>query len=131
MIQLYLLSIAFMVLSSLILLPENWKRQLSFLILFRSRLSEDGRARRAYFLSGFAIGMAHLFFPMPPGPMMAGDLIPSATVLFLAFLIFFVYSEKRDEAYFESLRAGRLERIGKVSLVIAFIHFLVPSLVLL
>ena len=73
MIQLYFLSISYIFISSLIILPENLKRQLSFLILFRERLREVKRARRLYFLAGVAIGLGTLLFPVDPGPWIIGD----------------------------------------------------------
>ena len=130
MIQFYFLSISYIIISSLIILPENWKRQLSFLILFRERLREVKRARRLYFLAGVAIGLGTLLFPVDPGPWIIGDFIPAFFVFFLAFMIFFIYSDKREDAYIESLRTERFERIGKISLIVALIHFLFPFLVL-
>ncbi len=130
MIQFYFLSIAYIVFSALIILPEKWKRTLSFLILFRSRLREVRRSRWLYFLSGFLIGLGTLLFPVAPGPRIIGDFIPAFFVFFLSLMIFFIFSDKREDAYIESLRTERFERIGKISLAAAFIHFLFPFLVL-
>ncbi len=130
MMQFYFLSIAYIVFSSFVILPERLKRQLSFLILFRAKLREEKKARRMYFLIGFLIGLGTLFFPVSPGPRIIGDFIPSFTVLFLSLMILFIYSDKREEAYVESLRTERFERIGKASLIVALMHFLFPFLVL-
>ena len=131
MMQFYFLSVSYLILSSLIILPEKWKRQLSFLILFREKLREEKSARRLYCLAGMAIGLGSLLFPVEPGPRIVGDFIPSFFVFFLSLMIYFIYSDKREDAYVESLRTERYERIGKVSLSVALIHFLFPFLVLI
>ena len=130
MIQFYFLSVCYIVFSALILLQEDWKKTLSFMILFRDRLSSSPRLRRIHFLAGLVIAALTLAFPVSPGPVLIGDLVPSLTALYLAFLIFLTYSEKRGDAYETSIRTGRLEKIGKAALWIAAIHFLFPSLVL-
>ena len=130
MIQFYPLSVIYLAISSLILLPESWNSRFTYMIIIRGRLREEKRFRRVFLLSGLIIGAGTLFFPISPGPRILGDLIPAFMSVFLSLMINFIYSDKREDAYIESLRADRFEHIGKLSLLIALIHFLFPHLIL-
>ncbi len=133
MIQLYLLSVAYLVFSALLLLVDSYRRKLSFMLKAKSSIRENIKRLNLYFIAGIAISMAMLFLPMSPGPMIAGDLVPSAFVLFMAFFFRILYSERnreRSDAYLAG-KKQKLKKLGFISLYIALIHFLFPSIVLL
>ena len=94
MIQLYLLSVAYLVFSSLLILVDSYRRKLSFMIKVKSRLREDSKRLNIYFAAGLMISLLNLFLPMSPGPAIIGDLVPSLSVLFMAFFFRLLYSEK-------------------------------------
>lgn len=131
MIQFYFLSIIYITFSGLLLLPDNWKKELSFMIIIRGRLRDTMSLRLLYSIVGFIIGLGTFAFPISPGPAPIGDLIPAVCVIYHSFLNLFLNAEGRSDSYSESLRTGIIERIGKISLIVALIHFLFPSLILL
>ena len=133
MIQLYLLSVAYLVFSALLILVDSYRRKLSFMIKVKSRLREDSKRLNIYFAAGLLISLLNLFLPMSPGPTIIGDLVPSLSVLFMAFFFRLLYSEKnreRSDAYLAG-KKQKVRKLGLFSLVIALIHFLFPHIVLL
>ena len=78
MMPFYFLTVAFLLLAALLLLVDSYRRQLSFLLVFRSRLREDSLALGIFTLSGLLIALVELLFPRAPGPVLAGDFIPAA-----------------------------------------------------
>ena len=70
---------------------------------------------------------------MPPGPVIAGDLVPAVSVLALAFFFRILYSERnreRSDAYLAGKKL-RMKKLAYVTLSVAAVHFLFPSFVLL
>ncbi len=133
MIQIYLLSVCYLVFSSLLLLVDSYRRKLSFMLKAKSKLREDMKKLNLYFLSGIALSLLLFAFPMHPGPFIAGDLIPSLAILFISFFYRLLYSEKnreRSDTYLAG-KKQKTKRLGFICLSIAFIHFLFPSIVLL
>ncbi len=133
MIQVYLLSVFYLVFSALLLLVDSYRRRLSFMLKAKSRIREDVRKLNIYFLSGIAISLLLLFLPMKPGPVIAGDLLPSLLILGMAFFFRLLYSERnrdRSDAYLSG-RKQKIKRLGFICLYAAAIHFLFPSIILL
>ncbi len=133
MIQLYFLSIAYLVFSSLLLLVDSYRRKLSFMLKAKSSIRENIKRLNLYFLSGIALALSLLFVPMSPGPIIIGDIIPAAFILFLAFFFRLLYSERnreRSDAYLAG-KKQKLRKLGFICLFISFMHFLFPSIVLL
>ena len=119
MIQIYLLSVFYLVFSSLLLLVDSYRRKLSFMLKPKSRLRESARMLNLYFLLGLAVSILLMAFPMEPGPRI--------------FFFRVLYSERNRERS-DSYLAGRkmkLRRLGFACLAAAFIHFLFPSIVLI
>lgn len=134
MLQIYFLSLAYIVLSSLLLLLDYYREPLAFLLKFRAMLRDSKRAQYFYFISGIAISVLALFFPIAPGPMILGDLLPAITVLLQAFYFLIAYSEKNRDRGLVFNGASLEERkrnAGYASLVIALLHFIFPSFVLI
>lgn len=133
MIQTFLLCELYMILSALLLLIDYHRSRLSFLLRFRAQLQENGRLLRIFFLFGIAIAIAALLLPVPPGPMVLGDLIPSLATIILAIYVKVSYSRAMDsDEEYSSPRASKgRPRLGYGALVIAILHFILPSFVLI
>ena len=133
MIQIYLLSIVYMLISALVLLLDDYRQKLSFLLRFRAMLEENNKALNVYFVIGIAISMLMLFLPIAPGPMILGDLLPASWLLFLSFYFRVIYSEKHKAKYRFHFDGNGKKRtiLGKITLIVLFIHFLLPSFVLI
>ncbi len=134
MLQIYFLSIAFLVLSSLLLLLDYYREELSFLLRFRAYLRENKRAQYAYFIAGIVIASLLLFIPVYPGPILLGDFIPAIAVALNSFYFMIAFSEKNKERGL-SFNGTQLEErrklAGIITLSVAVLHFLFPSFVLI
>lgn len=134
MLQIYFLSIAFLILSSLLLLLDYYREELSFLLRFRAFLRESKKAQYVYFISGIVIALLLLFFPVYPGPILLGDFIPAIVVALNSFYFMIAFNEKNKERGL-SFNGTKLEErkklAGVISLSVAVLHFLFPSFVLI
>lgn len=130
MMPFYFLTVAFLLLAALLLLVDSYRRQLSFLLVFRSRLREDSLVLGIFTLSGLLIALGALLFPIAPGPVLAGDFIPAAMCAAVSMFFRFTCSEKRRPGAVSG-SSSRPRIFGYACLAAAFLHFLFPSFVLL
>lgn len=122
MIQVYLLSVFYMLLSALLMLLDSYRLKLSFLLPLRHLLITDKRARSGFFVSGLVLCLLQLLFPVAPGPRLLGDLAPAITTLLLAFFYLnFKGDEVKNGRLYASSRTNGLLLLG-----FTFIHFLFP-----
>lgn len=134
MIQGYLLSIFYLIFAALLLLQNKYRLQLSFFLKFSSYLKENRRYLNYFSLLGLFITLILVFFPISPGPMVLGDLIPALFILYETLYFFFTYGRDESESgkdYLDMKKEGRRINLGWCSLIIAVIHFIFPSFVLL
>ncbi len=133
MIQFYLVSVVYLVFSSFLLLVDSYRRRLSFMLKAKSRIREKPGLLNFYFILGIVIFLLLLFFPISPGPQIAGDVLPSVFSIGMAFFFRILYSERnreRSDAYLAG-KKPRLKKLGFACLFVALLHFLFPSFVLL
>lgn len=127
MIQVYVLSVAYMLLSSLLMLLDSYRLKLSFLLPLRHLLITEKRFRTGFFLAGIVLCLLQLLFPVAPGPRLLGDLAPSIAALLLAFYYLnFKGSEVKNGRIYASSRTN-----GLLLLSFTIIHFLFPMGVLI
>ena len=133
MIQGYLLSIIYILFSAFLFLLDFYRQRLSFMLRPRAMLEEKKACLNAFSIAGFLLALALLFFPISPGPMIIGDLVPSVFILGSAAYFRIFYSNKnKDRAHFYyDGNTGHRKGIGFAYLVIAILHFLFPRFVLL
>ncbi|MDY5930982.1 MAG: hypothetical protein SPJ34_03020 [Candidatus Ornithospirochaeta sp.] len=134
MIQLYFLSIVYLVFSSLLLLLPEFRRELSFMLRIKAFIMESSHALDALFYSGLLLFFLMLLFPIKPGPRIIGDAIPAFFIAGEAFFFRMEYSEKRKGARNPSsseIISERRRTAGAIGIAIAAMHFLFPSIVLL
>lgn len=122
MIQVYLLSVVYMILSALMMLLDSYRLKLSFLLPLRHLLITERKLRAAFFVSGLLLCILQLLFPISPGPRLLGDLAPAITALLLAFYYLgFDGGEVRNGKIYDSGRTN-----GMLLLGFTLIHFLFP-----
>ncbi len=127
MFQVFILSEIYMLASAAILLADRYGMHMILLINIRS-FYLDGRKRQIAFpLAGFLLTAGLLFFPVSPGPIILGDLLPAFTVLALVFN-FTIVLTSGDRVTSAALKNRHL---GTFALLTACIHFLFPSIVLI
>lgn len=131
--QFYILSITYLIFSSLLLLVDSYRRGLSFMLKAKSKLKDDEKKRNELFLGGILIALCKLFFPIAPGPIIIGDLLPAAAVLAESFSVRMFYKSSEAEGTASPIvqNKKKSKRLGFIFLSIAVIHFLFPRFVML
>lgn len=167
MIQFYPLSLIYLLLGSGLLLVERYGGDLLFLIDIKSSLYRSRLWQLLLIPFGLVIFLGLIFWPVSPGPIIIGDLIPALTVLLLVghYLLstpgknlatklgrLFLGEQKEknqsrplqkadqvlaDTVGLEDIDerfAGHSKRkrfLGWICLVVAILHFIFPSFVLI
>ena len=131
--QFYILSITYLIFSSLLLLVDSYRRGLSFMLKAKSKLKDDEKKRNELFLGGILIALGKLFFPIAPGPIIIGDLLPATAVLAESFSVRMFYKSSEAEGTASPIvqNKKKSKRLGFIFLSIAVIHFLFPRFVML
>ncbi len=127
MIQFYFLSVSYMLFSSLLMLLDKYRSQLSFMLYIRHKILSRKHYRLFFASSGVFLGLLLLFFPVSPGPMIIGDIFPSVICFALALYYFKLNGEdiKKSTLYSDNKISGFM------LLAFTLLHFLFPMLVLL
>lgn len=127
--QVYFVSVVYLVLASCLLLVDKYGSSMLFLI----NLQSFYRSRKQYpviFMSlGVIVAAALVLVPMDPGPMVLGDFIPALTTLVVVFYFLKLYNARTDAVV--SFNDSKRNALGYVSLGVAALHFLFPSIVLI
>ena len=125
--QIYLLTVLYLLFTGLFLLIDNYREYLAFLIRYRHLLLASVRARAVSGALGMILSVLNLFFPSYPGPMYIGDLLP-AIALFLSAFYYFTLKEERIS---NATLYARGKTRGILLILAALFHFLIPSCVIL
>ena len=126
MIQVWLVTIAYFIFTSLVLFLDEYRSVLGFMLRVKHNLIVSRRFRLFFALCGPALFLLNLLLPMDPGPMVLGDLLPALLCLVLGAY----YARFADEDRKTYLRLS--DRTCAIMLVgFTFVHFICPSLVLL
>ncbi|HPE92457.1 MULTISPECIES: hypothetical protein [unclassified Sphaerochaeta] len=140
MIQLYLLSIAYLLLGSAFLLSDSYGLSFPLLLSLRYAFRTHRVVRRILVLSGLLLTIALALFPMDPGPMLLGDLVPMLNVFSLT--LWYLYQALRGIGVKQEEQQTVLDatglymernkrNVGFLTMAVAIIHFIAPQLVLL
>lgn len=133
MIQAYILSIAYLLVSALLILVDYYRQELSFMLRLKAFLEDKRKYQMGFVLFGIIVGFVLIFFPIHPGPVFLGDLIPAIAIFFSSLYFLFSYSDmNRDRSHFYyDGSIGRRKQLGFAFIIVAIVHFLFPSLILL
>ncbi len=123
--QIYFLTLAYYVFTILILLLDEYRLQLGFMFKLKHYLIVKKKMRLFFFISGIVLCLLNLFFPMYPGPVLAGDLFPALVCFFIA-LYFIRYAREDRKTY---LRISD-KNCAFALICFSLIHFFFPNLVL-
>lgn len=127
--QVYFISVVYLVLASCLLLVDKYGPSMLFLINLQSFYRSRKQYPVIFIVIGLVVAAALVFFPMDPGPMVLGDFIPALTTLVVVFYFLRVYNSKSDSVV--SFNDAKRNALGYVSLGVAALHFLFPSIVLI
>jgi hypothetical protein len=139
MMQLYFLSIAYLLMGSAFLLSDTYGLSFPLLLSLRYAFRTKRIFRRILIALGLLLTIALALFPMDPGPKFLGDFIPMINILSLTVWYAFqalrgVGVMQEDEQTMLGATGLYVERnkrnVGYLTLAIAIIHFIAPQLVL-
>ena len=127
MIQFYLLSVLYLVLASGLLLVDKYGSRLFFLINLKTFYNSKKITQIICLSVGALILLGVVFFPVNPGPMVLGDLLPAIN-LAIVLLYFLKRVGKADIVDYNNEKRNAL---GFITLGVALIHLLFPSIVII
>ena len=128
MIQFYLLSVLFLCLSAGLLLVDKYGTTLLFLINFKNFYRTKKVFRTVFLTAGFLSTAGLVVFPVSPGPVVLGDLLPAVNCIIV--LIWLLKSLRTGESVVD-YNNGKRNALGFVTLGVALIHFLFPGVVII
>lgn len=135
MIQGYFLSLVFLVLYSLMFYQTRYRMELSFMLRFTSALESSSKLFYLFTALGFLTFLLLIFFPVSPGPMILGDILPAIVILYDTLYFFVdIKRKEKNEKIVDYLDKRRLEMklfLARLNIVIAAFHFLLPSFVII
>jgi len=128
MFQFFFLTEVFLFLSAGLLLANKYGMRLLFLINIRDFFCSKKTFRIVYGIVGLFCASVLFFFPTEPRPSAIGDLIP---LLMILFDLVYVETKYLKSIYETDLSDSANSSIGVLNLVVALVHFIIPSIVLL
>ena len=126
MIQFYLLSVVFLVLSAGLLLVDRYGTSFLFLINLKTFYNSKKTVKITFISLGLLIALAVIFFPVSPGPIILGDILPAANIVLVLIYLLRNFSKAESIADFNN---GKRNALGFITLGVALIHFLFPWIV--
>lgn len=126
MIQFYLLSVVFLVLSAGLLLVDRYGTSFLFLINLKTFYNSKKAVKITFISMGLLIALAVIFFPVSPGPIILGDILPAANIVLVLIYLLRNFSKAESIADFNN---GKRNALGFITLGVALIHFLFPWIV--
>ena len=128
MVQFYLLSVVFLILSAGLLLVDKYGTTFLFLINLKTLYTSRKVVKFVFLISGLLIAAAITVFPISPGPVILGDVLPASNIILV--ILYFLKNLGKNESVVE-YNNGKRNALGFVTLGVALIHFLFPGVVII
>lgn len=128
MVQFYVLSVLFLVLSAALLLVDKYGTVMLFLINLKTLYRSRKAIQIGWIIAGAVIALGLVVFPLDPGPVILGDLVPAVNIVILVLYFTRKLDKEEDVSDFNNSKRNAL---GYVSLGVALIHFLFPGIVVI
>ena len=127
MIQFYLLSVLYLVLASGLLLVDKYGSTVFFLINLKTFYNSKKLTQIICLSVGALILLGVVFFPVNPGPMVLGDLLPAINLA----VVLFYFMRKVGKTDIVDYNNEKRNALGFITLGVALIHLLFPSIVII
>ena len=127
MIQFYLLSVLYLVLASGLLLVDKYGSTVFFLINLKTFYNSKKLTQIICLSVGAVILLGVVFFPVNPGPMVLGDLLPAINLA----VVLFYFMRKVGKTDIVDYNNEKRNALGFITLGVALIHLLFPSIVII
>ena len=108
MIQFYLLSVVFLVLSAGLLLVDRYGTSFLFLINLKTFYNSKKAVKITFISLGLLIALAVIFFPVSPGPIILGDILPAANIVLILIYLLRNFSKAESIADFNNGKRNAL-----------------------
>jgi len=128
MVQFYLLSVVYLALAAGLLLVDKYGTTFFFLINLKTFYTSKKAVRVVLLSLGLLIALGIVFFPISPGPVVLGDILPASNIVIV--LIYFLRNKGATEGVVDFNNRKR-NALGFATLGVALIHFLFPQLVII
>ena len=128
MIQFYLLSVVYLVLSAGLLLVDRFGASFLLLINLKTFYSSKKAIPIVWISAGLLIAAAIVFFPISPGPIVLGDMLPAAAIVLVDL---YLVSRLGKTESVEDYNNGKRNALGFFALGVSIIHFLFPWIVII
>ncbi len=126
-VQFYLLIVLYLVLASLLLLVDKYGASFFFLINLKTFYNSKKLTQIICLSVGAVILLGVIFFPVEPGPMVLGDILPAANLAIV--LLYFLRKVGKTEIV--DFNNEKRNALGFITLGVALIHFLFPNIVII
>ncbi|MGX8681526.1 MAG: hypothetical protein ACSW74_02590, partial [Spirochaetales bacterium] len=95
MVQFYLLSVVFLILSAGLLLVDKYGTTFLFLINLKTLYTSRKVVKFVFLISGLLIAAAITVFPISPGPVILGDVLPASNIILV--ILYFLKNLGKNE----------------------------------
>ncbi|MGH0053191.1 MAG: hypothetical protein ACQ5SW_07385 [Sphaerochaetaceae bacterium] len=139
--QLYVLSIAYLLFGAGLLLADSYGLSFALLLSMRYAFRTKKVLRKTLIFLGLLLSAGLCFLPMDPGPVFLGDFVPMLNIFSL--MLYYLFQSLRgmeegnahEEASVLDATGRYMEQnkrnVGFLTITVAALHFLVPQFVLL
>lgn len=127
MVQFYFLSILYLVLAACLLLVDKYGSTFLFLINFKTFYNSKRMIQVISLILGALIATSIVVWPVAPGPVVLGDILPAINIIVLVLYFFRQMGREQSVADFNN---GKRNALGFVTLGVALVHFLFPGVVI-
>lgn len=113
---------------------SKYRLELSFMLRFTESLEKNRKLSLIFFILGLVTTLMLLFFPVSPGPLILGDLVPAIAVLYNTLYFYITIRRKVKNGgpdYIDMKKGERKIMLARITSSVALLHFLFPSFVLL
>ncbi|HAN43632.1 MAG TPA: hypothetical protein DCP98_09440 [Sphaerochaeta sp.] len=128
MVQFYLLSIVYLVISAGLLLVDKYGTEMLFLINLKTFYNSKKSIQLTYITIGFLTALGLVLFPIEPGPMVIGDILPAANIVVVLIFLIKNFGKAEDVVEFNNEKRNAL---GFITLGVALVHFVFPWIVII
>jgi len=132
-IQVYLLTLVYLLIGSSILLSQRYSSRFILLLDLQNVYSKNRKMKLFLALIGLILSVGGAFLPLPPGPVILGDLVVIINLFCLSFYYFYCYFQNIESVSITEygMKAKAKMFFGWEVLVVVVLHFLFPNIVLI
>lgn len=130
MMQLWLVSLLYLVYTGIIFMTPEYGIKIPTLLAIRDYLFSNKIYMKMLILIGYLLTILNLLFPISPGPIFLGDLLPALFIFLSAFNYTLLLVKKEQSIIFDEKLSKRHLYFALFLFGVAFLHFILPHWVI-